>query len=172
MSGIIEAAETFATRCHLGMNRKYGCGPYINHPRRVAARVASLPGATSEMVAAAWLHDVMEDCGVGYVELWGEFGGAVANLVAELTNVKRTGLNRAAQKAADHARLATVSREAKLIKLIDRIDNLNELPRDDGFWPVYAAESRDLAEAVGDADAGLKAELLTILEGGNDALLH
>ena len=172
MSWMIEAAEKFATRCHLGVSRKYGCGPYINHPRRVAARVASIPGATSEMVAAAWLHDVIEDCGVRYLELLDAFGGEVADLVKELTNVKRAGMNRAAQKAADHARLATRSLEAKLIKLIDRIDNLKELPRDDGFWRVYAAESRDLAEAVGDADAGLKAELLAILEGGDDALLH
>jgi (p)ppGpp synthase/HD superfamily hydrolase len=163
--GLISDAELFATECHFGVDRKYGCGPFINHPRRAADRVRTLPGATSAMVAAEWLHDVSEDCGVSAATLHRRFGFEVARLVVELTNIKEPGLSRAAQKRLDHARLAKVSPEAKRMKLIDRIDNLNELPRGDDFWRVYAAESRDLADAIGDADAGLKAELLAILDG-------
>lgn len=161
---LIADAELFATECHRGVDRKHGGGPYINHPRRVAERVRTLPGASSAMVAAAWLHDVCEDCDVSVFTLSRRFGIEVAWLVKELTNVKEPGLSRAAQKQLDHWRLRWVSREAKLIKLIDRLDNLNELPRDEGVWLVYAAESRDLAEAVGDADAGLTAELLDLLK--------
>ena len=58
---IILKAAAFARRAHAGQRRKYNDRPYIVHPARVAGRVAAHPQATETMVAAAFLHDVVED---------------------------------------------------------------------------------------------------------------
>lgn len=161
---IIRAAR-FAERAHAGQKRKYTDAPYILHPGRVAARAALLPNATEEVVAAAWLHDVVEDCGVTVAALMVSFGPRVASLVAELTNTsknERPDLNRARRKALDRSRLAGVSDVAKQLKMIDRIDNLHEMqgaPPD--FIAVYVGESRMLADFLScDATAILHGELL------------
>src|SRR5262245_19705840 len=93
---------------------------------RVAERVATIPDATDEIVAAAWLHDVVEDCGITTGEIESEFSPIVANLVRELTNPSkaRRELSRADRKQIDRDHLAGVSRWATIIKLVDRIDNV------------------------------------------------
>src|ERR1700722_13848505 len=55
-------ATKFATDAHDGQRRKWDDEPYVVHPMRVARRVAATDGATLEMVVAALLHDVIEDC--------------------------------------------------------------------------------------------------------------
>lgn len=85
MSLIIDAAQ-FAATAHKGQVRKYNGRPYISHPIRVAGRVATHPEASEELVAAAFLHDVVEDCNVGIGLLQRIFGHAVASLVGDLTN--------------------------------------------------------------------------------------
>ncbi len=161
MNLILESAK-FAQQAHAGQNRKYGRGPYVHHPARVAARVALLPDATEEMVAAAFLHDVLEDTHASIGDLEQRFGPAVAGLVRELTNQsKGLPLPRAERKRMDREHLATISRPAKLIKLLDRIDNLREVGgASPDFRRLYTQESLLLAEAIGDADKGLKKELI------------
>ncbi len=61
--GPIASAEEWATELHEGQFRKYTSEPYIVHPRAVARLVAD-HGGSPDMVAAAWLHDVVEDCNV------------------------------------------------------------------------------------------------------------
>lgn len=158
---IIQAAQ-FAARSHLGQQRKYNGQPYIFHPARVAGRVAIHPLATEEMVAAAFLHDVLEDCDVTYGELEGRFGRRLADMVQSLTNPsKGSSLSRARRKQMDRDHLATVNWQIKIIKLIDRIDNVQELQgADSSFMLKYALESELLADVIGDADLELKAELL------------
>jgi (p)ppGpp synthase/HD superfamily hydrolase len=60
---LIRAADLFATVAHaaVGQRRRYTDEPYVVHPRRLALRIAALPGATVEMVIAALLHDTVED---------------------------------------------------------------------------------------------------------------
>ena len=156
-------AEAFATGAHAGQTRKYHGGPYIEHPRRVAERLEQM-GASPTLVAAAYLHDVVEDGGITVEHLACEFGPNVARIVAEVTNppkAERRHLNRAARKAEDRERLSRASREAKLLKLVDRIDNLNEMgSADREFALMYADESELLAGVIGDADEALKHELL------------
>ena len=163
MSLILRAAR-FAKKRHEGQTRANG-PPYIQHPARVAGRTTLLPDATEEMVAAAWLHDVIEDCDVYLAEIENEFGLYVASLVNELTNTsKGTGLNREGRKKQDRERLATVSHEAKLIKLLDRIDNLGELNgKPSGFAKQYAKESELLVQVVEDASHELVEELRTLV---------
>lgn len=154
-------ALKFADQAHAGQRRKFSGQPYICHPIRVAARVAAVPGATDEMVVAAFLHDVVEDCGVGLDEIGKEFGPVVKQLVSEVTNPPdQPGHNRRAREAYRFAKLATVSNEAKVIKLADRIDNLSDLPKGTRFYPVYLEESRQLLEVL----RGVNADLETVLQ--------
>lgn len=153
-------ALRFAEQAHAGQFRDYTGAPYITHPIRVAARIAALPDSTEEMVAAAFLHDVVEDCGVSLDEIGKEFGPVVRQLVGELTNAPdQPGHNRNAREAYRFAKLATVSKEAKTIKLADRIDNLSELPTTSRFWQTYQQESQQLLEVLRGANQDLEALL-------------
>lgn len=163
---IILAAAALARTAHEGQFRKYHRVPYVMHPARVAARVALLPNATENMVAAAFLHDVIEDTPWSVQDIEKTTNKEVAALVVALTNTsKGSKLPREDRKAIDRAHLVKASPEAKLIKMIDRLDNLADMAGADGnFKVLYAKESLLLAETVGDADAGLKAEILAVCE--------
>ena len=79
---MIRKAAEFAAKTHENATRKGSNVPYIVHPREVAAITAAITG-DPEIIAAAYLHDVIEDAGVGYEELCGEFGKRVADMVLE-----------------------------------------------------------------------------------------
>jgi len=165
MNMILKAA-TLAQQAHDGQRRKYNDRPYIVHPARVAGRVAVHPRATEAMVTAAFLHDVVEDTPHTLDDVSAEFGPEVARLVEELTNPsKGSKAPRRERKQQDREHLVRVSDEAKIIKLLDRIDNLQEMsgaPID--FKRTYCEESRLLADVIGDTDPELKAELLDSVE--------
>jgi len=150
MSIILKAAA-LAVRAHEGQKRKYSGFPYITHPARVAGRVGILPGATEEMVAAAYLHDVLEDTTVTRAEIEEATNAQVGFYVDCMTNrSKGSGLPRDQRKAMDRKHLSEVPDEVKLIKAIDRIDNLLEMdyaPSD--FCKLYAEESLRLADVLG-----------------------
>jgi (p)ppGpp synthase/HD superfamily hydrolase len=159
---LILKALTFAKIAHEGQKRDNG-DPYIVHPARVMARTLLLPGATEHQGAAAALHDVLEDTKVKPDEIEKEFGPVVLKYVNELTNVS-TGSNKSREerKAMDRAHLNGVSKEAKRIKMLDRIDNLS-LPeiimRDRKFVELYTRESWLLLKVIGNADEALQLEL-------------
>jgi (p)ppGpp synthase/HD superfamily hydrolase len=72
-------AAIFANNAHKGQKRKYNGRPYIEHPMRVAFAVSLIPEAEPEVIAAAWLHDVVEDCGILHGEIGGSFGPVTFN---------------------------------------------------------------------------------------------
>ena len=151
MNSILIAAKV-ATQAHFGQYRKYSNErPYIVHPARVAARAMLMPGVEEHVVAAAWLHDVAEDC-PEYEWALDLFSKEVKDLVLELTNVpkhKQPDLNRAQRKAEQCSRLSGASRWAKLLKLIDRADNVFDLELcPDGFWKLYLEETQLLVDAI------------------------
>lgn len=159
MDLIIQAAQ-YAAQKHAGQKRKFNDRPYITHPIRVAGRVATHEMATKELVAAAFLHDVVEDCNIPLSEIENFFGQLVMWYVDELTNDKDVKGNRAERKKANREKIKGISHEAKLVKLIDRIDNLYEIPETDGFAIVYAKESILLLdECLTGVDAQLEQEL-------------
>lgn len=165
MKDLILRAARFAADAHRGQTRKGSETPYIVHPGRVAMAATLHTAGTPEMVAAAWLHDTVEDTDATYSDLLDQFGSRVADIVRELTNqfdkAAHPDKNRRVRKALEIERLAGVSREAKIIKLLDRRDNLEDRPGDDvGFLRLYASESRSLLEAVGDADPDLAGRVL------------
>ena len=164
---LILAAAHLARRAHEGQKRKYTGRPYIEHPARVAGKVGLYVNVIEEMVAAAYLHDVLEDTQATYQEIVAATNQATADLVKWVTNPSKQhpNLRREERKAMDREHLRWAPWEAKIIKLTDRIDNLLEMggaPWD--FQVLYAQESIMLAEAVGDVDAFLKKDLIDIAE--------
>lgn len=149
-------AQAFAERAHAGQLRKYTGEPYIVHPVAVVELVRSVPH-TEEMLAAAWLHDVVEDTGTSLELIVREFGDRVAHLVFQLTDISRPeDGNRKTRKALDRVHLAMASAAAKTIKLADLIDNSKSIvEHDPDFAKVYMQE---------------KAELLGVLLGGDQML--
>ena len=148
---IVEKARIFATASHhaAGNVRKYTGEPYINHPAAVVALVASVPH-TPEMLAAAWLHDTVEDTRVSLGVIEQEFGAEVADMVEMLTDVSHAndGL-RAHRKARDREHTAQASPAAKTIKLADLIDNTRSIvERDPKFAEIYMAEKALLLEVL------------------------
>lgn len=156
MTDIIEDARRFAEYHHHGQVRKYTGEPYANHLRAVADLVASVSG-TPDMVAAAWLHDVIEDTDVGWSELRRYFPDDVVEHVAYLTDVSRPeDGNRAKRKAMDREWISQARPDTKTIKLADLIDNTQSIvEHDPEFARVYLRE---------------KAALLEVLRPGNSAL--
>lgn len=163
---IIRAAQ-FAARAHHGVNRKYRQVPYITHPARVAGRVSIHHIATPVTVAVAWLHDVLEDVPTIRPEhIAKEFGRSVLEGVLALTNPsKSSDASRKERKTMDRQHIANVDHPWKVVKLIDRIDNLSDLWIDrelvkQSFLRLYAEESRLLLEeAFKNVDPELEAEL-------------
>jgi len=168
MTDLVKRAAEFAERAHRGQPRKYYNIPYIVHPARVAGMLARM-GVEEEVIAAAWLHDVLEDTPATYEELFHRFGQDVADLVRYLTNPSKQYptrvLNRADRKKIDREHIGAAPREAQLIKLCDRLDNLLDMDgADTDFKTIYADESILLAEAINVDEAwdtgGLKHEVI------------
>lgn len=160
MGELEERAKDFATEQHARVKqvRKYTGEPYITHPAAVAEIVRSVPH-TEEMLAAAWLHDVVEDTrpiphngqmiesrAAGIYLLDQLFGRKVAELVGWLTDVSAPhDGNRQTRKQIDLEHTANAPADAQTVKLADLIDNgRNITARDPGFAKVYLAEKRRL----------------------------
>jgi (p)ppGpp synthase/HD superfamily hydrolase len=158
MSEVIEKAAEFARKAHewFDQRRKYTGEPYIVHPQAVAKIVATVPH-DEEMLAAAWLHDVVEDTPVKIDEIDTEFGSAIAALVSDLTYVtaKADG-NRARRMAIDREHSARASARAKTVKLADVIDNLTGIAKlDQGFASRFVAEKELLLGVLEEGDPTL-----------------
>jgi (p)ppGpp synthase/HD superfamily hydrolase len=153
-----DRARTFATAAHAAVAqlRKYTNEPYIVHPAEVVSILKTRPH-DPEMVAAAWLHDVVEDTGVTIEVIRAEFGSKVSDLVGWLTDVSRPEQgNRATRKAIDRAHTAAAPAEAQTIKLCDLISNTRSIVEHDAeFARVYLAEKRLLLEVMTKADPEL-----------------
>lgn len=148
---LIKRALEFSTAAHaaVGQKRKYTGEDYIAHPIAVSEIVAAF-GGSKEMVAAALLHDTLEDTNVTKEQIAEEFGWKIFKLVVELTDVtKPEDGNRATRKAIEAKRLGMASKEAQMIKLADLIDNTKTIFKyDPKFAKVYRQEKIDLLEAM------------------------
>lgn len=147
-----EEALEFARKAHGDQQRKFTEELYIEHPKRVAATVKTIPHS-KEMVCAAYLHDVVEDTSVSLEEIARRFGGKVAKLVKELTDEYRKEkyphLNRRRRKDKEVERQSTISEEAKTVKLADVIDNTLDIVKNDpGFARKYLREMEALTAAL------------------------
>lgn len=160
MTELETRARVFATAAHaaVGQLRKYTFEPYIVHPAEVV-EILKTVDHTPEMIAAAWLHDTVEDTGVTLELVRREFGDTVADLVGWLTDVSRPDHgNRAQRKAVDRAHTAQAPAEAQTIKLCDLISNTKSIVANDAKFAVtYLAEKRLLLEVMTKGDPELLA---------------
>jgi|TARA_B110000908_G_scaffold132428_1_gene155905 (p)ppGpp synthase/HD superfamily hydrolase len=148
---IVEKADLFASVAHgaIGQKRKYSHDDYIVHPRRVAKTVTDI-GGTDDMIAAALLHDVIEDTAITGPMIMEAFGASIFKLVVELTDVsKPEDGNRKVRKNIDATRLSFASRDAQIIKLADLIDNSNDIEANDpNFSKVFLKEKAHLLDVM------------------------
>jgi (p)ppGpp synthase/HD superfamily hydrolase len=155
MTHIITQAATFARYAHRHQVRKYSGEPYWNHCNEVATIV--WPHATNAMVAAAYLHDTIEDCEVDADTIDVLFGEEVCALVKDLSDVsKPSDGNRRTRKDIDLKHTAAASPEAKTIKLADLISNTRSIVQyDPDFARVYLREKERLLEVLTEGDPKL-----------------
>lgn len=115
----------------------------------VARLVATVPH-TSYMLAAAWLHDVVEDTPITQAEIEAVFGREISELVEYLTDVSRPDDgNRKIRKALDREHTANSSPDAKTVKLADLVDNSKSITNYDPNWArIYLKEKRSLLEVL------------------------
>jgi GTP diphosphokinase / guanosine-3',5'-bis(diphosphate) 3'-diphosphatase len=125
--GLTLKAIEFASRKHRDQRRKDAAqSPYINHSIALA-EVLWFEGRVrdAKTIAAAILHDTIEDTETTPEELRGAFGAEVASVVEEVTDVK--WLAKTSRKKLQVARASRASRKARLVKLADKISNLRDI---------------------------------------------
>lgn len=173
MDDLIQRAKDYASHAHTRINhrRKYTHQSYTVHLAAVARRVAAVTN-DEQAIAAAWLHDVVEDTEATLYDIEQTFGATVAGLVEDLTDVsKPSDGNRGVRKALDRAHLAEAAPRAQTVKLADLIDNALDICRNDRrFARVFLDEMEALLAVLQDGDAGLLRQAHEVLEEGRRQL--
>jgi (p)ppGpp synthase/HD superfamily hydrolase len=167
MEQILEKIKAFADRCHGDQMRKYSDERYIVHPERVM-QICKQYTNDITMLAAALLHDVLEDTPVSEQEirqflsplLSEEQVARTLELVEELTDVyvkaRYPQWNRRKRKQKETARLKNSSAAAQTIKYADIMDNAPEIAaKDPDFARRFLFEARDLLKAMDKGDPRL-----------------
>ena len=150
----IEKAVIFATRAHAGKCRKGKDKPYIQHPIESMAIVKQFMD-DEDVLAAAVLHDTVEDTSVTLVCLEKEFGPRVAELVASVSEDKKK--DRPAESTWKERNQETIdglknaSRDTKLLCLGDKLSNLREMSEDyadigDELWERFNQKDKRMHE--------------------------
>ena len=124
---LLARAFAFAAEHHAGQTRKGEAAvPYVNHVADVARRVAEATGGSdARLVAAALLHDIVEDTRATEEDIRVGFGDDVADLVMEVTDDESLPEDARRQAQVDHA--PHLSGRAKRLKLADKASNLTEI---------------------------------------------
>lgn len=161
---LLDRAIVFAVRAHAGTERRGKGFPYIVHPLEAVEIVATMT-ADQELLAAAALHDTVEDTDVTVEQLRAEFGDRIAALVASESDIVVEGASEEqswhARKQAAIDRLARASHDAKMVALGDKLSNMRAIARDyavqgDQLWNLFHAKDpkdhewhyRGLADAL------------------------
>ena len=161
---LLDRAIVFAVRAHAGTERRGKGFPYIVHPMEAMEIVATMT-CDQELLAAAALHDTVEDTDVTIEQIRIEFGDRIASLVASESDTVLDGLSVEeswhARKQAAIDRLALASRDGKIVALGDKLSNMRAIARDyaqqgDALWDLFHAKDpkdhewhyRGLADAL------------------------
>ncbi len=174
---VLKAAQ-FAALKHRDQRRKdVKSSPYIIHPISVALAIAEIGGIEEpEILAAALLHDTLEDTDTSVSELDEIFGEAVRKYVEEVTDDKSLPKDERKHKQIEHA--ATLSRGATLIKLGDKISNVSDvtLSPPTGWDTERRKQYLDWAETVINncpkVNKALEVHFSEVLCNGRDVLLR
>ena len=149
---ILDRAIVFATDAHRGAFRKGTCIPYILHPLE-AASIAATITVDCEVLAAAVLHDVIEDAGVTEAELREVFGSRGAELVCVESENKRADMPagdtwRIRKQETLDALLEEDRRDVKILVLADKLSNIRSIHRDyraldAALWERFNMKDKD-----------------------------
>lgn len=150
---LLDKAIIFATKAHSGAKRKGTNVPYIVHPIEAAAIVSAMTD-DQEVIAAAVLHDVLEDTDATEDDLYARFGTRITELVMNESEDKRKNLPAAltwkTRKQETISFLETeASREAKMLALADKLANLRAIHRDqciigDKIWERFNEKDKNM----------------------------
>ena len=145
---LLDRAIIFAVKAHAGTERRGKGYPYIVHPLEAVEIVATMT-ADQELLAAAALHDTVEDTDVTVDQIRAEFGERIAALVASESDTFEEGVSEEAswhsRKRAAIERLARASHDAKIVALGDKLSNMRAIARDyavqgDALWNIFHAK--------------------------------
>ena len=149
-TSLLDRAIIYAVRAHAGTERRGKGFPYIVHPMEAMAIVATLT-ADQELLAAAALHDVVEDTALSVEDIRAEFGDRVAELVEAESDKFVEGVSESdswrTRKQAAIDRLAEAPLEVKMIAMGDKLSNMRAIARDyalqgDGLWNLFHVKDR------------------------------
>ncbi len=145
---LLDRAIIFAVKAHAGTERRGKGFPYIVHPME-AMEIVSTMTADQELLAAAALHDTVEDTGVTVEQLREEFGDRIAELVASESDTIDEGVSEEeswrSRKEAGIRRLSRATRDEKIVALGDKLSNMRAIARDyaeqgEAFWNIFHAK--------------------------------
>lgn len=152
-SPLVSKAALYSRAAHgaTGLRRRYSGKPYSTHPDEVFKIMMAYADSVTEYEgAAAYLHDVVEDTAIDINTIILEFGEPVGNLVAELTDPKKSDdYVRSEYKRKIREKYAKASASACKVKLADIASNIMGFP-DIPFKERYFSEQRLLAKVIGD----------------------
>lgn len=164
---LVARAKRFAESAHRSINhkRKYTNEDYCVHLEEVVKLLKTV-SHTPEMIAAAWLHDTIEDTQTTLDEIHELFGNTVAEYVLALTDISRPeDGNRHVRKEIDRQHLVGSKHEVQTIKLADLISNSKQiLEFDPKFAKIYLEEKRLLLEILNTGNPVLYAQALEIVQ--------
>ena len=147
---LFDKAVLFAVRAHAGTERRGKGFPYIIHPMEAAEIVATIT-PDPELLAAAILHDTVEDTSVTVEDIRREFGDRIASLVAAESDIELAGQSEEeswhARKQAAIDRLAAASHDAKIVAMGDKLSNMRAISRDyavigDKLWNIFHVKEK------------------------------
>lgn len=147
---LLDRAIIFAVKAHAGTERRGKGFPYIVHPME-AVEIVSTMTTDQELLAAAALHDTVEDTPVTVEQIRAEFGDRIASLVASESDTFEAGVSEEdswhSRKQAAIDRLAAASHDAKIVALGDKLSNMRAIARDysikgDELWKIFHAKDR------------------------------
>lgn len=131
MSELVERAKAFAAKAHEGQTRfNKDKTPLVVHLEEVVSLVRE-SGGSNEELAAAWLHDVIEDTPVLFMDVAKNFGDKIANIVFGLTDPSGfSGLHTLERKTAQAERVRFLSDSVKRVKIADQTSNVRSVTTD------------------------------------------
>jgi myo-inositol-1(or 4)-monophosphatase len=149
-TALLDRAIVFALRAHAGTERRGKGFPYIVHPLEAVTIVATMT-SDQELLAAAALHDTVEDTDVTIDQIRAEFGDRIASLVAADSDMPVQDMNAEdswyVRKQAAIDRIAASSHDAKIVAMGDKLSNMRAIARDyamqgDALWNLFRVNNR------------------------------
>lgn len=149
-TSFLDKAIVFAVKAHADTERRGKGFPYVVHPLEAMEIVATMT-SDQELLAAAALHDTIEDTDVTIDDLRREFGDRVASMVEAESDKFVEGVSEEAswrdRKQAAIDRIAAAPYDAKIVAMGDKLSNMRAIWRDyqqkgDELWKIFHAKDK------------------------------